>query len=444
MQHPLLHINELTIRFYGSYNAAVDKLTVSVSRGEVLAIVGESGSGKSITALSVLRLLPSPPAIYEQGSINFSVDGESFVDLLKQDANFLTSIRGKEIAMIFQEPMTSLNPVLACGEQVAEAIRAHQGVDNTEAQNQTIELFRRVKLPDPMQAYEKYPHQLSGGQKQRVMIAMAISCKPSLLICDEPTTALDVTVQKEILSLLKELQRSENMGMIFISHDLAVVAGIADKIAVMRSGKLVEINAAASLFRNPTEPYTKALIACRPAETPPGTRLPVVEPDESRITEISKISQVRQAGNIPGLGVPATEKKLPLNIPVLEVEHLNVWYPVHKKGNGDDRWMKAVNDVSFAVNDGEIVGLVGESGCGKSTLGRAVLRLSEIKSGKIRFEGRDLLSLSPAEMRKQRSRMQMIFQDPYSALSPKIRVGQAIAEVIKVHSRLNNQQVKIR
>ncbi|HSB91732.1 MAG TPA: ABC transporter ATP-binding protein [Flavitalea sp.] len=435
MKQALLHIDGLSIRFYGASVPAVDKLTLTVNRGEVLAIVGESGSGKSITALSVLRLLPTPPAIYEHGSIHFSIDGESSVDLLQEDIRYLSSIRGSDIAMIFQEPMTSLNPVLTCGEQVEEAIRAHKLVTRLQSKAETLELFERVKLPNPAQVYSKYPHELSGGQKQRVMIAMAISCKPSLLICDEPTTALDVTVQKEILLLLADLQRSENMGMIFISHDLAVVAGIADRIAVMRYGKLVEINDAALLFNHPSHPYTKVLIACRPAEATPGQRLPVVEQTEMTVAPIRQEEQT-SASNL--------QSPAPFNKPILEVEHLNVWYPVRKRGATDDHWMKAVNEVSFTISEGEIVGLVGESGCGKSTLGRAILRLADIKSGKILFEGRDLLSLSAAEMRMARSRMQMIFQDPYSALSPKVRIGEAIAEVLKVHTGLNNQQVKIR
>jgi peptide/nickel transport system ATP-binding protein len=439
MSHPLLDINQLTIRFAGSAVPAVDHLSISLQRGEVLAIVGESGSGKSITALSILRLLASPPAIYEQGSINFSIDGESSVDLLKQDVEFLRSIRGKQVAMIFQEPMTSLNPVLTCGEQVTEAIRAHLQMDQLNAKIQTEELFRRVKLPDPKLIATKYPHQLSGGQKQRVMIAMAISCRPSLLICDEPTTALDVTVQKEILSLLKELQLSENMGMIFISHDLAVVAGIADSIAVMRGGKLIEKNDAASLFKNPVERYTRALIACRPAEAQPGTRLPVV--NDFLIQDMNFKSPF--VGDVVAKQSLEHGREVEAIKPILEVDHLNVWYRQRKRTtNPDDHWLKAVNDVSFSMKEGEILGLVGESGCGKSTLGRAVLRLVGISSGSIHFEGRDLLSLSPSELRGVRSRMQMIFQDPYSSLSPKTRIGDAIGEVLKVHTGLSKSQIR--
>ena len=323
---PLLNLENLSIDFIsetGTTNALKD-ISLSVNRNEVLAIVGESGSGKSVTALSILQLLPSPPAKYLSGKIFFSEDNNKAIDLLQKKAKDLQNIRGHKIAMIFQEPMTSLNPVLCCGEQVAEAIQLHKKVSKQEAKQQTIEWFSRVKLPDPAGIYHRYPHQLSGGQKQRVMIAMAMCCHPSLLICDEPTTALDVTVQKTILQLIKELQQQQNMAVIFITHDLAVVAEIADRAAVMYKGEIVEQGAVKEILSNPQHPYTKALIACRPVNHPRGERLPVV----SDFLEVGGLkSDVR---NTELKTTNPTSDIRSQTSTLLKAEHLSVWFPSKK------------------------------------------------------------------------------------------------------------------
>ena len=346
-------------------------------------------------------------------------DGRT-IDLLEQEPEALRHIRGAEIAMIFQEPMTSLNPVFTCGYQVAEAIRAHQNLSAEEARLRTIALFERVQLPDPEGMYHRWPHQLSGGQKQRVMIAMAMSSKPSLLICDEPTTALDVTVQKTILELIKQLQATEDMGVIFITHDLGVVAEIAHRALVLYRGKVVEEGPVKELFRNPRHPYTKGLLNCRPALHVKGERLPVV----SDYLEGKEPVVVAAAGG-PGVG--------PAKV-LMRVEDLRVWYPAKKTLLGKVlRYTKAVDGVSFEVMAGETLGLVGESGCGKTTLGRALLRLAEPTGGRIFFEGRELSALTGAALKPYRSRMQLIFQDPYSSLNPRLTVGGAISEAMKVH-----------
>lgn len=432
MPEPLLKIEDLSVSFTtaaGTVNA-LKNISISVHRGEVLAIVGESGSGKSVTSLSVLQLIPSPPAQYLSGRIWFHKNGQP-VNLLQLSAGEMTSIRGKDIAMIFQEPMTSLNPVLTCGFQVTEAIRTHRKITGEEARQKTLALFEQVQLPDPAAVFKKYPHQLSGGQKQRVMIAMAMSCEPSLLICDEPTTALDVTVQKNILQLLRNLQHQNNMGVIFITHDLGVVAEIADRVAVMYRGDIVEEASTAALFRNPSHPYTKALLACRPGLHPKGERLPVVSDfmetgAESVVKDIT--TGTHSVGN--------TQEKLsnPSPARLLSVSGLKVHFPVKRSWLGKvTAYTAAVDGVSFDVMEGETLGLVGESGCGKSTLGRAVLRLIDATGGDIHYKGTDLLQCSDAEMQALRRDMQIIFQDPYSSLNPRITIGEAIAEPLQVH-----------
>src|SRR5665213_1881178 len=278
MTHPLLEIKNLSVDFVTDSTkfSAVKNISFSLNKGETLAIVGESGSGKTVTSLSILQLLPSPPAQYKNGEIFFSEQGGKQINLLNLDEKALRKIRGNNISMIFQEPMTSLNPVQTCGKQVTESIILHKKVTGKEAQKQAVSLFEQVKLPDPTGMLKRFPHQLSGGQKQRVMIAMAMSCNPSILIADEPTTALDVTVQKTILRLISDLQHKEQMGVIYITHDLALVSEIADKVAVMYKGEIVEVNTAREIFLNPKHPYTKALINCRPSPASKGKRLPVV------------------------------------------------------------------------------------------------------------------------------------------------------------------------
>jgi peptide/nickel transport system ATP-binding protein len=428
MSEPLLQIKNLCLDFVTEGNAmhALDNINISVSKGEILAIVGESGSGKSVCSLSILQLLPQPPAHYRSGEILFT-NNNATVDMLQLSQQQLQTIRGNQIAMIFQEPMTSLNPVLTCGFQVMEAIRQHQALSAAEAKQKTLQLFAQTELPDPEAMFKRYPHQLSGGQKQRVMIAMAMSCEPSLLICDEPTTALDVTVQKNILQLIRNLQQEHSMGVIFITHDLSVVAEIADSVAVMYKGVIVEKNTTAGLFTNPLHPYTKALLACRPALHAKGERLPLV-------------SDFLDPGGEEKSGVGSRESEQREMIttqtdqPLLEVADLRVWFPAKKTFLGKTlQFTKAVDGVGFEVMEGKTLGLVGESGCGKSTLGRSILRLIEPTAGTIKYKGLDLLNTSAATLKSLRKEMQIIFQDPYSSLNPRIKIGEAIAEPLKVH-----------
>jgi peptide/nickel transport system ATP-binding protein len=446
MPNPLLHIKNLSVDFITgtTVSKALKNIDISVSRGEILAIVGESGSGKSVTSLSILQLLPSPPAVYTSGEILLTVNDET-IDMLQLPREQLQSIRGNKVAMIFQEPMTSLNPVLTCGFQVMEAIAQHNTVSEKEATERTLALFEKVKLPDPAAMFKRYPHQLSGGQKQRVMIAMAMSCEPSLLICDEPTTALDVTVQKNILQLVRELQLQNNMGVIFITHDLSVVAEIADRVAVMYKGRIVEQNIAKQLFSSPQHPYTKALLACRPLLHEKGERLPVV----SDFMEVSLDGTIKEKSGVRSLetGVGSENMQTPhssLQTPdsrLLTVQNLKVYFPAQKTFLGKpSSWIKAVDDVSFDVFEGETLGLVGESGCGKSTLGRAILRLIDATDGKVFYKGMNLLEASPPTMKSLRKDMQIIFQDPYSSLNPRITIGDAIAEPLQVHDLVTNRK----
>ena len=426
---PLLEIRNLSLDFIaesGTVNA-LKNISLTVNKGEVVALVGESGSGKSVTSLSILQLLPSPPAKFTNGEILFSENGTDSADLLKRSRNEMQSIRGNKIAMIFQEPMTSLNPVLTCGDQVMEAILLHKKVSKAEAKQQTTNWFEKVKLPNPDAVFGRYPHQLSGGQKQRVMIAMAMCCEPVLLICDEPTTALDVTVQKTILQLIKELQEQLNMGVIFITHDLGVVAEIADRAVVMYKGEIVEQNTVKEIFSNAQHPYTKALLACRPVNHERGKRLPVV----SDFLGEKIISPKEQ-----GMMKDEVKKSYASEI-LLTAENLSVWFPVKRTLFGKaSSYTKAVDDVSFEVYKGETLGLVGESGCGKTTLGRTLLRLIEPTSGKIVYNGVDLTARKRDELRSLRKEVQIVFQDPYSSLNPRITIGSAIAEPMKVHGIL--------
>jgi len=425
----LLSIQDLSISFSteGGLIPGVEHVNLNVRKGEIVALVGESGSGKSITSLSILQLLPQPPARYLSGRILFTGRDGQTIDLLQQSPQQLQSIRGAEIAMIFQEPMTSLNPVFTCGDQVAEAIRAHRHIPAEAAKKEAIALFEKVQLPDPANIYSRWPHQLSGGQKQRVMIAMAMSSRPSLLICDEPTTALDVTVQKTILQLIRQLQQTEDMGVIFITHDLGVVAEIADRALVLYRGRVVEEGAVETLFRSPRHPYTKGLLACRPALHKKGERLPMV-------------SDFLEAATPPPPTVsPAAAP--PSSHSIIQVHNLHVWYPKRKTLLGKVlEYTKAVDGVSFDVFEGETLGLVGESGCGKTTLGRALMRLATPTGGDIVFEGRNMADLGPKELKNLRSRIQLIFQDPYSSLNPRLTVGSAIAEALRVHGAAATEQ----
>ncbi len=424
---PLLSINDLSVDFIAEsgISNAIKNISFTVNRGEVVALVGESGSGKSVTSLSVLQLLPSPPARYSSGEIIFSEDGKQNINLLRRNRYEMQDIRGNKITMIFQEPMTSLNPVLTCGDQVMEAILLHKKIAKEKARQKTIEWFEKVRLPDPKAIFNRYPHQLSGGQKQRVMIAMAMSCEPALLICDEPTTALDVTVQKTILQLIKELQKQSAMGVIFITHDLGVVAEIADRAVVMYKGEIAEQDTVKNIFNNPRHPYTKALLACRPVNHERGKRLPVV----SDFMEELKTEPIKQdlAKTISSTVATKTEV-------LLSAQQLSVWFPARRSLFGKTHeFTKAVNCVSFDVYKGETLGLVGESGCGKTTLGRTLLRLIEPTSGKIMYNGANLTARNKNELHSLRKEIQIIFQDPYSSLNPRLTIGSAIAEPMKVH-----------
>ncbi|MBO9634696.1 MAG: ABC transporter ATP-binding protein [Chitinophagaceae bacterium] len=431
MPYPLLQISDLQVDFISELGTttAVKNISLEVNRGEIVAIVGESGSGKSVTSLSILQLLPTPPARYTAGSILFSADGTSQVNMLEQSAHQLRTIRGHKIAMIFQEPMTSLNPVFTCGFQVMEAIRRHQQVSTAEAKARTLELFEKVKLPNPALLMDRYPHQLSGGQKQRVMIAMAMSCHPSLLICDEPTTALDVTVQKTILQLIRGLQETEKMGVIFITHDLGVVAEVADRAIVMYKGAIVEQGSTKDIFHSPQHPYTKGLLACRPILHKKGERLPVVsdflEGKNSSVKEVTAPLIVHSADEPP----------------LLKVENLEVWFPARKTFFGKTLdYVKAVNDVSFSVRKGETLGLVGESGCGKTTLGRSLLRLIDPTGGAIWYNGQNITAIKKDALKALRQNIQIIFQDPYSSLNPRMTIGDAITEPMQVHGLHNSNR----
>lgn len=435
----LLSIENLSVDFIAESGVthALKNISFTVNRGEVVALVGESGSGKSVTSLSVLQLLPSPPAKYTTGQIIFSEDGIKTTDLLQLKRKGLQGIRGNKIGMIFQEPMTSLNPVLTCGEQVMESIQLHKKVSAAEAKTQTIKWFEKVKLPNPEAVYKRYPHQLSGGQKQRVMIAIAMCCEPSLLICDEPTTALDVTVQKTILHLIRELQEQSNMGVIFITHDLGVVAEIADRAIVMYRGEIVEQNVVKEIYTHPAHQYTKALIACRPVNHKRGERLPVVsdflgaggQQSETGYKENGEVILENKNGE--------SEQRSFDSKKIIEVKNLSTWFSAKKTFFGKPvSYTKAVDDVSFDVFRGETLGLVGESGCGKTTLGRTLLRLIEPTAGKIIYDGIDLISKKSSELQMLRKDLQIVFQDPYSSLNPRMTIGAAITEPMKVHSIL--------
>lgn len=429
----MVNVENLNIQFLNqednSLINAVNNVSFKINKGKVLGIVGESGSGKSVTSFSIMRLLDESSAQIA-GKIEFNQ-----VNLLQLSAEEIRSYRGNKISMIFQEPMTSLNPVFTCGSQVQEVIMLHQKSTRRVAKKQTIDLFKEVQLPRPENIYDSYPHQLSGGQKQRVMIAMALSCNPDLLIADEPTTALDVTVQKMILQLLLKLREERQMTMIFISHDLAVIREIADHVAVMYKGEIVEQGPAAELFNHPEHPYTQGLLACRPNPEILVKKLPIVADFLNR-----DVTQHQPAiEEFSHLEIKARRTHLYAQKPLLEVKNLSTWFPIKRGMFGKPQdFVKAVDDISLEVYPGETLGLVGESGCGKTTLGRSILRLVEPNTGQIIFNGKDLLSLDKTTLRRARRDIQIIFQDPYSALNPKITVGNAILEPLEVHQLYDN------
>jgi peptide/nickel transport system ATP-binding protein len=457
----LLEVKNLTVKFSGASGKqrqdllagvpAVDSISFSVAKGETVGIVGESGSGKSITALSLMQLIPAPGRVVG-GEIMFNSPLLGEVDLARLREDEIRDLRGSELAMIFQEPMTSLNPVFTCGEQVAEAIMLHHRViTRREARERTLELFKKVKLPRPEFIYKAYPHQLSGGQKQRVMIAMALSCNPVLLIADEPTTALDVTVQHRILQLLQELREEIDTSILFISHDLGLIGEVADRVLVMYNGKIVEQGKVWDIFSNPKHPYTKGLLACRPRMDVKLNILPVVsdfmDTDENgNVLEISdiKFTSVGEAimkNYQTSAQVKARQEMVVNREPIVTVRDLHVHFPLETNWLGrPTSWVRAVDGVSFNIYPGETLGLVGESGCGKTTLGRALLRLIEPTSGEVQFHNQHLLGLDRDTLRKFRRDMQIIFQDPYSSLNPRMTIGEAIMEPMRFHQIGHNDR----
>jgi peptide/nickel transport system ATP-binding protein len=432
---PLLDVRGLRTWFHTEDGIvkAVDDLSIQLHAGQTLGIVGESGSGKSVTSLTLMRLLPDAGAQIAGGKAIFL--GR---DLLTLSQVEMSAVRGREIAMIFQEPMTSLNPVFRVGDQVAEAVMRHRKVSRAAARERVLDLFREVGIPDPERRIDAWPHEMSGGQKQRVMIAMALACDPKLLIADEPTTALDVTIQAQILDLIRSLRDRRNMAVIFITHDLGVIAEIADHVGVMFRGRLVEYGDVESIFEMPAHPYTRGLLACRPRLDTPYRILPTIDDfmeakqinGELVVTE-RPADEARMARLLAGNGRRSPEASAP---PILKVEDLTVKFAVgHNVLGTPNRWFTAVDRVSFDVLPGETLGLVGESGCGKTTVGRTIVRLVEPSGGKILFRGEDVRALSAGALKKIRRKVQIVFQDPYASLNPRLTVEQAVTEPMLVH-----------
>jgi peptide/nickel transport system ATP-binding protein len=426
MTTPLLQVKDLVVEFQTGDGIvrAVNNVSFDIPMGKTIGIVGESGSGKSVTSLAVMGLLQKPAAVVPQGEILFNG-----VDLLKCNETKMRELRGNQISMIFQEPMTSLNPVFKVGEQIAEALRIHKKLSNKEAWEKAVHLMNQVGIPNPSVSAHKFPHEMSGGQKQRVMIAMAISCEPKLLIADEPTTALDVTIQKQVLELLHKLQQEYQMSMMFITHDLGVISDIADDVVVMYRSNVVEKNNARSVFTTAQHPYTKGLLACRPKLGANPRRLLTVsdfmnEEGQEKVVPVERV-QIFDKESV----ADKTDHVL------LEVKNLVTQFPV--KGGffgGTIDHFKAVNDVSFKIKKGKTLGLVGESGCGKTTLGRSILRLVEPAAGQIIYDGKDITHVKHEELRLLRKKMQIIFQDPYSSLNPRMTIADILVEPLIIHN----------
>lgn len=438
----ILDVKDLTISFINDHRSipAVENLSFSLQAGEVLGIVGESGSGKSTTALALMKLLPRTAKT--SGIVEFHPSPqEAITNLIDQSEAEMENVRGSKIAMIFQDPLNSLNPVHRCGDQIIEAIQLHEKVSHEAAHRRALALFEEVKLPSPKAIMTRYPWELSGGQIQRVMIAMALSCNPAILIADEPTTALDVTIQATILQLLREIRDRRRMSILFITHDLGVVAEIADAIAVLYRGQLVEYGPVDEIFRYPQHPYTKGLIACRPNPDLQLKFLPTVADFMESAVNPDGITQLQERQTPSSITMQAVTpveqqarlQQLQKQTPVLEVQNLRVYFPIKGPLGRVNRYFQAVDDVSFTVYPGETLGLVGESGCGKTTLGRSLLRLIEPTSGRITFAGEDITHLPPTQLRQLRREMQMIFQDPYSALDSRMSIGNAVMEPLRIH-----------
>lgn len=421
LNNTILSVNDLSIAFGKEKAPVVRNISFCIQKGACVGLVGESGSGKSLTSLAIMGLLPKGARI-ASGNILFGQDKVCLTSLSQKEYQHF---RGKEVAMIFQEPMTSLNPFLRCGKQVEEAMQLHRIGNSKEQKKRVLQLFDEVKLPSPETIYRRYPHQLSGGQRQRVMIALALSCNPQLLIADEPTTALDVSVQKEIIELLRNIQEERELSILFISHDLALVQSIADQLIVLYRGDVVESGNAQEVFNAPTHPYTKGLIACRPSGKLRQFPLPTV----SDFTE----------EHTPETHIETTEERqlrhntLYSGKPVLEVKDLSVSYNQKSSLFSAIKLFKAVSNISFQLYPGETLGLVGESGCGKSTLGKAIMQLTENISGSVTYHNQEMTALSPDNLRKLRRNIQFIFQDPFSSLNPRLTVGECVVEPMYVH-----------
>ncbi|WP_052731658.1 ABC transporter ATP-binding protein [Devosia geojensis] len=415
MSKPLLSVENLSISFGRGDKAkrVVEDLSFSIAPGECVAVVGESGSGKSVTAFSVLGLTAFNGGRIETGAIRFTRRNGEVTDFARADEKTLRDIRGDEITMVFQEPMTALNPVFTVGEQIAEVLRRHRGLDRKAAKARALDLITRVRITDPARRFNQYPHELSGGMRQRIVIAMALACAPRLLIADEPTTALDVTIQSQVLDLMRELSREDGMALLFITHDMGVVAEMADRVVVMRRGNKVEEQAVDRLFAQPQHVYTRKLLDAVP-------RLGAM---------------AGAAGPVPfGLDPKLAASSRPSGEPLLEVRNLSTWFPIRKgvlqRHAGD---VRAVDDVSFTIGRGETLSLVGESGSGKSTTGRSILRLVRPRSGEVLVEGWDVLKLDTEALRVARRDMQIVFQDPYAALDPRLNAFEQIVEPLVIH-----------
>lgn len=428
MRQPILQIQNLSIGFgsENQYRTVLHEINWELFSNEILGIVGESGSGKSVGCFAIAGLLPAKKAKITQGKILF--EG---IDLYTQTEKEWQQLRGKHIGMVFQEPMSALNPSMTCGRQIEEVLAQHTQLAKTEIKNKVLQLLEQVKLPYPERIYQSYPHQISGGQKQRVVIAMAIACEPKILIADEPTTALDVTVQREILDLLVEIKKKMGMSIVFISHDLSLVANFSDRVLIMQHGKIVEQGVTQQVFQHPKEIYTKALLASKPNPNEHLKRLPTIQ-DFLNNTPLK-------------VAISKEERKERLQVmeqqtPLLEIKNVEKTYWSQVGFFGKKQAYQAVNDVSLKIYEGETLGLVGESGCGKSTLGNLILKLDQPQKGAIFYQGTDITQLSNDGFRQLRKQIQVIFQDPFASLNPKLTVGKAILEPMQVHGILSNTQ----
>lgn len=429
-QEILLEVKDLKIAFKNQkeWREVVHGISFSIGKNEILGLVGESGSGKSISSLALMGLLPQK---------NTKIDGEVLFEnknLLEQDTKVWRNIRANEIAMIFQEPMSALNPSMRCGKQVAEVLIQHKGMSKKAAKAEVLQLFEKVKLPQVEKIYKSYPHEISGGQMQRVVIAIAIACKPKLLIADEPTTALDVTVQKEILKLLKDIQAETKMGMLFISHDLNVVSQVADTVMVLYKGQVVEYGSKEEVFQSPKHHYTQALLASRPSDKERLRELPTIQSIQDGSFQKQVVSQSERVNK---------HKELYTQEPLLEIKNLVKNYRIANGLFKKDAYFTAVNQVNFSLYPDETLGLVGESGCGKSSLAKAIIQLEPISEGSIWFRGQDVSRLKGEALKAYRKEVQLIFQDPFASLNPKICIGDAILEPMQAHSIGKNKAERI-